>query len=147
MSRGIQILRQSGAELFVHCGDIGPETSIDLLAGLNSAFVWGNTDWDRKSLARYAQSIGVKALGAMGEFELENNKRLVVIHGDDAQLKRKLLDAQAHDYLLQGHTHVRLDERVGRTRVINPGALHRAAEKTVAILDTRTDSLRFIVVT
>jgi predicted phosphodiesterase len=49
--------------------------------------------------------------------------------------------AQEHDYLLQGHTHVRLDECVGRTRIINPGALHRAAVKTVVTLDTRADRL------
>jgi predicted phosphodiesterase len=48
--------------------------------------------------------------------------------------------------LLQGHTHVRADERVGTVRVINPGALHRAAQKTVATLDTETGEVKFLVV-
>jgi hypothetical protein len=30
--------------------------------------------------------------------------------------------------------------------VINPGALHRAREKTVATLDTDTDIVRFITI-
>ncbi len=60
--------------------------------------------------------------------------------------KVRLLSEQKHDYLLQGHTHVRHDERIGKTRVINPGALHRAREKTVALLDTATDRLVFLPV-
>ena len=58
-----------------------------------------------------------------------------MIHGDDAALKRRLILGQQHDYLLQGHTHVPHDQRIGRTRLINPGALHRARTKTVATLD------------
>ena len=39
-----------------------------------------------------------------------------------------------------------MDSRQGRVRVINPGALYRAARKTVAVLDTVADDLRFLVV-
>jgi len=46
--------------------------------------------------------------------------------------------------LLQGHTHVRQDLRVSKMRIINPGALHRANPKTVALLDTSADSLEFL---
>jgi predicted phosphodiesterase len=35
---------------------------------------------------------------------------------------------------------------VGRVRCINPGALHRARRKTVAILDTERDQLTFVEV-
>ena len=38
------------------------------------------------------------------------------------------------------------DQRIGRTRIINPGALHRASPKTVALLDTERDKLERIVV-
>ena len=62
-------------------------------------------------------------------------------------LKRRVLAEQKHDYLLQGHTHVRQDVRVGRTRVINPGALHRANPKTVALLNTSNDFVEFLEIT
>ena len=68
------------------------------------------------------------------------------VHGDDFSLKKKILLDQDHDYLFLGHTHVRHEERVGKTRVINPGALYRAREKTVALLDTETDKLKFLIV-
>jgi putative phosphoesterase len=141
MAAGIETLRLAGAEFFIHCGDIG-QYCIDLLAGLPSAFVFGNTDWDRAKLATYAASIDVACFGNFANLEL-GGKQLAVIHGDDFRLKQRLIDEQKHDYLLQGHTHVRDDRRVGRTRLINPGALHRATEKTVATLDLNRDLLKF----
>jgi putative phosphoesterase len=145
MAAAMELLRGRGAEFFVHCGDVGSERVIDHLAGVPSAFVFGNTDWDRAALARYAESVGVHCRGAFADLDL-GGKRFAVIHGDDFKLKQQLLAGQAYDYLLQGHTHARADERVGRTRLINPGALHRAREKTVALLDTATDRLEFLVV-
>jgi predicted phosphodiesterase len=48
--------------------------------------------------------------------------------------------------VLHGHTHEIRDERVGLTRVINPGALHRAARYTAAVLEPASDRLEIIVV-
>jgi predicted phosphodiesterase len=48
------------------------------------------------------------------------------------------------DYLLHGHTHELRDERIGRTRMINPGALFRAARYTAALLDPRADRLEIL---
>ena len=139
----IRLLQERGAEFFIHCGDVGSQRVLDQLAGLRAAFVWGNNDWDRPALQRYAQRLGVACHGDLADLILDD-KRLAVIHGDDLRLRQRLLAAQQYDYLLLGHTHVRADERVGRTRVINPGALHRAREKTVALLDTAADSLTFL---
>lgn len=145
MAAGLKVLGAAGAEFYVHCGDIGSQRCVDLLAGLACAFVFGNTDFDRAALARYAASIDVGCYGNFADLELAGSK-VAVTHGDDYRLKQRLLSDQKHDYLLQGHTHVAADERVGRTRVINPGALHRATRKTVATLDTERDELRFHVV-
>jgi putative phosphoesterase len=141
----VALLKQKGAEYFIHCGDVGSEAVLDQLAGLEAAFVFGNTDWDSDGLARYASHIGVKCCDRFADLTL-GGKRFAVLHGDDATLRQRILIAQNHDYLLQGHTHVRMDDRAGKTRLINPGALYRARHKTVATLDTGTDRLTFIEV-
>jgi hypothetical protein len=130
MKAAIRMLRDHGAEFYIHCGDVGGEQIIDQLAGFPAAFVWGNNDWDRATLERYAVSVGVSCHASMADLNLDG-KRVAVIHGDDFQLQKKLVTGQEYDYLLQGHTHVRQDERVGKTRLINPGALYRAREKSV----------------
>ncbi|HLL90163.1 MAG TPA: YfcE family phosphodiesterase [Tepidisphaeraceae bacterium] len=142
----VRTLRAAGAEYLLHCGDVGSEQIIDQLAGdVPAVFVWGNNDFDRAGLARYATALGVTCGNVLAELTL-GGKQIAVTHGDYPATVRKILEGQQHDYLLVGHTHVKADDRVGRTRVINPGALHRAAQKTVAVLDTAADQLRFLVV-
>jgi uncharacterized protein len=141
----VELLRRGGAEYYVHCGDVGSELVLDVLAGLPAAFVFGNNDWDRRGLERYAAAVHVSCLGHGGELEL-GGKLFHVQHGDDAPAMRQAAESQRFDYLLHGHSHLTRDERVGRTRIINPGALHRAREKTVALVDTSTDALKFISV-
>jgi len=141
----VSLLKDRGAEFFIHCGDVGSEQVLDQLAGLPAAFVFGNCDWDSDGLARYASHIGLACHGRLADLTLDG-KRFAVLHGDDSALRQRILIAQNHDYLLQGHTHVRMDDRVGKTRLINPGALYRARQKTVATLDTGTDQLTFLEV-
>jgi predicted phosphodiesterase len=87
---------------------------------------------------------GATCLEWAGQLTL-HDKRIAVLHGDRYRDYQRLL-AQAPDYLFFGHTHVPQDERERGTRLINPGALHRAAEYTVALLDLATDELRFLEV-
>jgi predicted phosphodiesterase len=116
---------------------------LDHLAGVKCAFVWGNNDWDRAELQRYGEAIAVPCYGEFADLELDG-KKVGLLHGDYPSQINALVKAQSHDYLLHGHTHVKRDERIGKTRIINPGALHRAAVKTVAILDTTEDRVEFI---
>ena len=133
-------LRSRGAEYLIHCGDVGQTGVIDFLAGEPAAFVWGNNDFDRHEGAKYAEMIGVRCLDDFGELELDG-RRIAVTHGDNPPLLRRLLDAGRYDYLFTGHTHVPHDKKLGGTRWINPGALYRAAKRTVATLDLQTDTL------
>ena len=141
----VAVLQARGAQFFIHCGDVGSPSILDHLAGLAAGFVWGNNDWDRLELQRYAQRLGIACYGNLGEVTLAG-KRFAILHGDDERAKQRVLADQRHDYLLQGHTHVPQDRTVGRVRCINPGALHRAKEKTVAVLDTDADELTFVAV-
>jgi len=59
---------------------------------------------------------------------------------------RRLIREQQIDYLFLGHTHETLHQHEGKVYVINPGALYRASVKSVAVLDTETDEVRFIPV-
>jgi putative phosphoesterase len=145
MVAAMRVLRAAGAEYFLHGGDVGGDGILDVLAGDKAAFVFGNNDWDRRELARHANSIGVQCLDDFGELTLAG-KTFAITHGDDmARLKRIHRD-QRHDYLITGHTHVKRDERIGKIRWINPGALYRAREKTVAVLDPEKDTLKFLTV-
>jgi putative phosphoesterase len=134
-----------GAEALVHCGDLtGPEIVYEL-AGLPSYYVFGNNDFDEDCLRRAMNATGGTCLGYGGEIMLAG-RRIAVTHGDSSRELRRLSGSDP-DYLLFGHAHVVSDARVGRTRFINPGALHRAATWTVALLDLDTDALQILNIT
>jgi len=141
----VKLLLAHGAEYLVHCGDVGETDVLDCLAGHPSMFVFGNNDWDRQGLLRYAKQIGVECGEEMGKLSL-GDKRAVVTHGDSERLIGQVLKEQMVDYLFVGHTHHPMDQRHGRVRIINPGALCRTVQKTVAVLDTVADELQFHVV-
>ena len=143
--QAVRLLEAQGAEYLIHCGDVGETDVLDALAGIPSAFVFGNNDFDRAELADYAKQIGVSCLNDFGKLAF-NGKRITVTHGDQDYVLTRVLRDDTTDYLFTGHTHQRRDERIGGVRWINPGALYRAKLKTVGLLDLATDVYTSIVV-
>jgi putative phosphoesterase len=139
----VRLLRDAVAELLLHLGDIGSEAVIDELVGHPARVVFGNCD-DERRLASYAELVGLRVDHPAGEIEADG-KRIVFTHGHLEAPASQALSAGV-DYLLHGHTHLLRDERVGRTRVINPGALHRAARYTAVRLDPAADRLEVVEV-
>jgi predicted phosphodiesterase len=112
------------------------------LAALPSYVVFGNCDFDLDALRQAIVAIGGTCLERGGLIELAGH-RLAVTHGDsDREITR--LTSERPEYFFSGHTHQALDVRRGSTRFINPGALHRAATWTVALLDCSNDQLRML---
>lgn len=143
-SRAVSLLLEHGAEALVHCGDYTcPEVILEC-AGIPGYYVFGNNDFERSALRAAMRAIGGVCLECGGVAEV-GSRRVAVTHGDSPREMRRLA-ALGPDYLLFGHSHLRSDERRGGTRWINPGALYRAAEWTVAVLDLDTGDLVFLPV-
>ena len=140
-SKAVAALIGAGAEALVHCGDLTCPAVVLECAARPCYYVFGNNDFDHNILGRAIRRSGGVSLGRGGEIALEG-RRIAVTHGDSsAELRR--LAALAPDYLLFGHSHRKGDERRGPTRWVNPGALYRAPEWTVAVIDLEVDSLAF----
>lgn len=140
-----QALRQleaAGAEAFVHCGDIGGPEVIDEFAGKHCYMVWGNTDDRDPTLRSYFETLGLPFPNGPLELNLDG-KSVAVFHGHEGAFRRAI-QSPRFDYLFYGHTHRRDDRRLGHMRVINPGALHRALTRSVALLDLAQDRLEYI---
>lgn len=138
----VNIFLAEGADLILHCGDIGGRHVLDALATVGGAFVWGDRDHDRTGLMRYGHSLGLVCFGVMGEF-LQSEKKLILIHGDDKAILRKLIDEQQYDYILTGHTMSTEDQTVGRTRILNPGPLHGATSSAM-LLDPSAGKMKIV---
>jgi hypothetical protein len=148
LRRALALLRQRGIEALVHCGDLGSPECLEALSEVNvpAYAVVGNTDLHPEALDQEAQRWGVHLGRQTVLVALGADQYLGVAHGHNAQVLTNLLTDGRCPYVCHGHTHRRSDERIGRTRVINPGALHHAHPRTVAVLDTLADTVEFVEV-
>ena len=101
-------------------------------------------DFEIAAMTTYAESLGI---GVDHPCELYRcgGSVLVATHGHLPGFEDAALALPA-DYFLHGHTHRVRDQRLGVTRVCNPGALHRARPLTVGILDCAADAFETITI-
>ena len=155
--RAVKLLLAHGADCLIHLGDVGSEQVLDELvvarpgapgdtaALVEAHVVFGNCDYDEATLTRYAQGLGLVVDHPLGKLALADSHggHLYFCHGHRGADMQAALGAQPR-YVCHGHTHLMTDQRRGPTRIINPGALHRAARHTVALLEPEHDELTFL---
>ena len=151
LGNAVSLLVQQGAEAVVHCGDIVAVDQVSILAGpgLPAYLVAGNMDRPTAKFAKEAGRCGVNFATDFLEAPLGEGEYLIVLHGDNEQLLCELIEGGQFPYICHGHTHRTSDKTYGLVRVICPGALtHPRSPKypTVAILDTDSDTVKFIKV-
>ena len=77
-AQAIELLRQAGAEAFVHCGDVGSADILDELAGTQAWVVLGNTDAGDENLVRHGAALGLTVARA-GPLRIELAGRSLAI--------------------------------------------------------------------
>jgi uncharacterized protein len=134
------LLRDRGVDTVLHCGDIEDPETVLLFRGLTAHFVFGNCDGDRDGLRAAMRQAGATLHEDFGHVELAG-KKLAFVHGDDKRLLHDLEHSGTYDFLFYGHTHQPEEHVTGPTRVLNPGALHRARPKRFVVLDLDTGAV------
>lgn len=145
VAAALRLLDEQGVELLLHCGDIDDAETVRLFGGRAVHFVFGNCDGQRAALAAAMLEIGATLHDGYGHLELAG-RTIGWTHGDNPRLFRDLENSGAYNYLFYGHTHVAEQHCRGPTLIVNPGALHRAKQKSFAVLDLSTSKLELIVV-
>jgi len=143
----LEIFEQRGVSTLIHCGDVTALATLEWLAEFRVIYVYGNGDYTagemREMLLRYdPQNYG--GLTYNGEL---GGARIAAAHGHLPGSVEDLARSGEYDYVFHGHTHHRRDERIGRARVINPGALgglHRQ-ERSVCLVDLASEQVEFVL--
>jgi predicted phosphodiesterase len=105
--------------------------------------VFGNNDGERSGLKKKCGELGFMEIQDTLSFEYAS-KTFFVNHGTSERVIEDAIQSQRYDYVLHGHTHVPRDESIGRTKVINPGALFSADRFTIAFLQPESGALEFV---
>lgn len=135
--------RDARPDVVLHLGDITTGDTVGCFSGLPMRFLRGNND-DNRLLAPALARHGFPKLA--DDLTLEVNGVRVAAHHGHVRPRLEALAAEC-DLLLHGHTHQRRCEKLGRTLVVNPGALYRCNTKTVAMMDLPALDVRFFEVT
>jgi uncharacterized protein len=133
----VRMLESLAVEAVLHAGDIGTAEIPKLLAAWPTHFVFGNCDHQRAELSAAIEQAGLTCHGRVGDFILAD-RRIALIHSDDAAQFRRVCTIGEYDLVCYGHTHAAEQHRRGKTLVLNPGALYRANPHTLGIVELDT---------
>ncbi len=147
--RALAIFREHRVERLIHCGDVTRAEMLALFHGWTVTLVFGNMDGDAEDYGELSfaakRFFGPDAIHLEYTAEMEG-MRIAACHGHEHRRLSHYIHSGKYDYVFHGHTHLRRDERIGTTRVINPGALGglRSQSRSVCILDLATGGAEFI---
>jgi len=139
------LIRAASVEAVLHCGDVGSSAIVPLFAEWPTHFVFGNVDDDEGPLAEEIRAAGQTCHGRFGSISLAGT-RIALLHSDDRRLFEETIESGEFDMVCYGHTHVAEQHHVGKTLVLNPGALYRADPRTFAIVELPELDVRHVPV-
>jgi len=145
LQKAIALFENAEVDFIIHCGDVVAPLTIMQFNGIHTKAVKGNCDGDVEHLKEALERIGGEYLGEIGRLQIDN-KKILVYHGQDEEKLKGFIDSGEYDYILTGHTHKSSDEKIGNTRVINPGAHYYGCENKVVLLDAANDEAEFVEV-
>ena len=143
--KALDVFKERGVEMILHVGDITSVDMLPLFSGFNAKFVLGNEDKEQEELNNESLRLGFGSIERQLVFEIDGVK-LIMFHGSDVPFFRECVASGEYNYIIKGHTHFFENYISNKSRIINPGSLHRAYEFTVAILNTETDNVEMIVI-
>lgn len=145
IKKAVKIFKEKNVEFVVHCGDIISPPMLGYFKGLKMKFVFGNNDGERDGLNNKARELEFEKISDEKQFG-HRDKSFYVYHGTNKEKLDAAIKSNKYDYVLTGHTHIKKVEKIGKTRVINPGALFLIYPYTIALLDIKNDKLEFVIV-
>jgi hypothetical protein len=139
--------KTEGVDVIIHCGDFIAPPVIPYFEEFEVHGVLGNNDGEVAGLyaAFDALGSGSELHGRFAELTFDGLS-FAVLHGESFAEVQAVAGAETYDYVCYGHHHEREHTETGRTTLMNPGAHFPTVSeenRTVAIVDTETESMRF----
>ncbi len=142
--KAISWIKKEGIKTIIHCGDIfKAETVKEALNGFQGEIhlIFSNADADFSGIPQnsFEGLEWVKVYGEFGELE-KDGKKIAFCHFPE--IAKKLVESKKYDLVFYGHTHKPWEEKISKTRMVNPGNIANILFKpTFAIYDTETEKL------
>jgi hypothetical protein len=145
IQKAVKIFRKNNVDFVIHLGDVVAPISLGFFEGLKLKVIQGNCDGDPEGMKKRLISMNSEFLGKEKVLLIEG-KTFYLAHGNNEDRLLRAIKSNKYNYVLHGHTHIKRDDRFGKTRVINPGNhyLYHKQNHFIALLDVKTDNLKFV---
>ena len=125
----------------IHCGDVGSAAVPGVFREWPTKYVAGNVDDDYAVLEEAILAAGGEFCGLFGEFE-HDHVRIAFLHSHEPGRLAREIESGRWDAVCYGHTHQADVQYVGKTLVLNPGAVHRAIPPQIAVMELPSLAVR-----
>jgi putative phosphoesterase len=127
--KAINIFNLMKVDHVFHAGDYIYPGMISLFKKLDKETkfygVRGNNDGELVGIVRqFDENKNAIFLNEFGKLII-SSKKIGIYHGTNSDLSESLAESQLFDILILGHTHFKKIEKMGKTLVLNPGALNK----------------------
>ncbi len=135
-----------GAHWLFHCGGLGSPALVDLLKPWQVYVVAGEKERHREAIETALQKARLQSFLPSSLTTTLEGIRVGLCRGDDIALVNRWAKSGEFDYIFYGHTLRRSDSFIGKTRVINPGALGgpRYQPRSGCLIDLASGEARLI---
>lgn len=144
IDKAVKKLNEREMRLILHAGDYISPFTVKHFKSLNAKLigVFGNNCAERNVLKKLFSKIGADLRGFFAEIKVEGLK-IALIHGHNEELLHSLVESEAYDLVVHGHTHRKSVKKNGKTLVINPGEIcgYLSGESTLALVNLKTRSV------
>ena len=145
IQKAIIWLNKQKIKILLHCGDVCSPGTLKEIAKTFKGKVYlsfGNVDGDRFNMLKPKAEGKLKNVvfcGDSGKITIAG-KRIAFCHFP--LVAQGLAVSKKYDFVFYGHTHRPWEEKIDKTRLVNPGTLAGMFNKaTFAVYDTKTDKL------
>jgi len=139
IDRAVTLLNSLGADNVLHAGDYCAPFAALRFGGLKTKMygVFGNNDAEKYLLQTKFQALGHELRGQFAGLELGGIK-IALLHGDEPELLQAIINSQAYDLVVSGHTHSISQSKNGKTIALNPGEIcgYVSGKSTIATFET-----------
>lgn len=145
LKKAISFIEKEKIKVLIHCGDVSTvDTLKEILESFSGKLYLALGNMDERKLNSSLSFPRAKIFDNFGKIKI-NTKKIAFTHSPT--LAQKLVKEQKYDLIFYGHTHKPWEEKIGKTKLINPGNLAGLIFKaTFAIYDTKSDELKLNLV-
>jgi len=142
--KAVDWIKKEKINTIIHCGDIFKaetikESLVDYKGKIHLIFSPADADFSKIPQDSFKNLPRVKVYEKFGELKVDG-KEIAFCHFPE--IATELANNQKYDLVFYGHTHKPWEEKIGKTRLVNPGNIANILYKpTFAVYETKTDKL------